>query len=446
MINGIGINAVKMDAINSSDQVVNNSQKQNATDKTKFSRRVTHVGNSAISRRLAFKERQQYLSESKKDNAQSGAESKELRYQKFPGSHVLLTGKELHSSYNNGMHIADINTSKVMKKLITEGYELQSSNKPAVNSQEIERLTGGLTAAADGKLSELTQDFTLLISNGTISSQTSTEKSVSEWLSENDKPGNFLVLNGNNDETYVSFIADIAKDTKHLHFITSGFGGHGTTDRHAIGVNKTEGDRFSELLERAGIARERISIDPWSTNSGQNASNVSTILNDKIINGEPCHKVIIAGTPAAVFRQTYTYAKQLDIPSLKDYQLGSFPFSNQQQYSTVADYLAILREYSTTINYMLNTSYLPADPSLYPKSFFENAIDCFHKTADWLEKTDSEKYGAVILAMRNLTQESITRMQKGDASAEDKKNIGLVDGFYRNLFTPLELSFKRSSL
>ncbi len=436
--------------------IASSSQPSDKTDaqKSNVSQKIKKVSNSAVSTKINFRKKQKQYKEFNSAAPQPGQEAKNFRYQQFPGSYVLMTGKEHHDSFNKGVHIADINTSKTMQKLIAEGYELQTLNKPAANIAEITQLTEVFSTAADGKLSELTQNVALQVSvqkdlqtnTRVVSQQTASNVSANEWLLENDKPGNFLILNGNNDETYVSLIGEMAKNSKHLQFIASGFGGHGTTDRRSISVNKTEGDRFKQILVGQGVEPDRISVDPWSTNSGQNAVNVATILNEKIIAGEPCNKIIIAGTPAAVFRQTYTYAKQLDVPSLSNFKIDSFPFAKAQEYSTAADNLAILRELSTTINYLLNTDYLPANPDLYPESFFTSAIDSFHKTADGLEKESPQQYEDVIMAMRALSQESVTRIRDSKASNEDKSNIKIVDNFYRNLFNPLELAFKRTTL
>lgn len=208
-----------------------------------------------------------------------------------------------------------------------------------------------------------------------------------QWLRENDKPENFLVLNGNNDEAYVAHVVKLAGSAKHLQFITSGFGGHSTTDRHHIAVNQTEASRFKEILVNNGVAAEKIYTDHFSINSGQNSINVADILNNMIRENKPCNKIIIAGTPAAVFHQTYTYAQQLNIPAYakengeekttntylklpqnmrfdsapvtgtppapiresdKQFAIESFPFADSAQYTTTADDLAVLSEFSTT--------------------------------------------------------------------------------------------------
>lgn len=306
-------------------------------------------------------------------------------------------------------------------------------------------------------------------------------------MKENDKPGNFLVLNGNNDETYVAHVAKLAGSARHLQFITSGFGGHGTTDRHNIAVNQTEAGRFKQILVNNGVAADKIHTDHFSTNSGQNSINVADILNDMIKDNKPCNKIIIAGTPAAVFRQTYTYAKQLDIPayakgdgedkaaityfklpqgvllgskpitgsapapiseSEKQFTIESFPFADSAQYTTTADDLAVLREFSTTLNYMATTTFLPADKTVFPDSFFNGAVDSIQLTAQQLEEKPGNvaRHGDNIAAMKEITPEMIARLKNDTLTGRDISNIKKVDIFFRNLFNPLELTFTRSNL
>nr|WP_318382017.1 ElyC/SanA/YdcF family protein [uncultured Enterobacter sp.] len=398
---------------------------------------IVSIHNTPVERRKAYQQRQQRLNHP--------TNAKEQRLSEFSGAHVLKTGNELHPSVNNGKDIADIRTAVVMEKLIKEGKALHAENKAAANARDLQNLKDVLALAANNKLATLTQPLTLAIRDGEVSLKASAQFSPKEWLEANDKPGHFLVLNGNNDETYVSLIGALAATSEQLQFITSGFGGHGTTDRHAISISQTEGDNFKNILLQNGVNADRIHVDPYSTNSGQNAINVATIIEKKIQSGEPCHKIIIAGTPAAVFRQTYTYARQLDVPSLKTFTLESFPFSQAEEYTTTADNLATLREYSTTLNYLLNTGFLPADAGLYPVTFFEQALDSFHKLADALEgqSGSAEKYQPEIVAMKSMTPETLARIQENAASEEDKANIRVIDNFFRGLFNPLELSFER---
>lgn len=373
---------------------------------------------------------------------------KEQRMQQFPGSFLMTSGKELHHTVNSGMHIADLQTAKTMNNLIQEGRHLQEC--PVENkaiSDEINKIKDLLMQVADDELRTLTQPLSLLITDKNISLNTSQEISEKQWLEQHDKPGNYLVLNGNNDETYVAFIARMVKESAHLKIITSGFGGHGTTDRHTISTNQTEADRFRDILMSNGVAGERILVDPWSTNSGQNAINVAGILNDHI-QAEDKVTIIIAGTPAAVFRQTFTYAKQLDI-SAENYQIESFPFSETSAYTTLPDKLAILREFSTTLHYLMNTDYLPADARLYPDSFFDSAVNTFQTMAKGLKTKDTEvveKYQRVIDAMESISAEMISRLKNNNHTPEDKNNIRMVDQFFRGLFNPLEMTFTRGNV
>lgn len=397
---------------------------------------------------------------------------KELAMARHPGTRFLANGKTLHHSVNGGKHLADNQTAKVMQKLVNEGYALQAQPKavaPLMN--ELQPMEAAFNIAARGKLDVLTQPVALHINTGdngkVISLKTAGKLTGQEWLSENDKPGNFLVLNGNNDETYVAHVAKLAGSAKHLQFITSGFGGHGTTDRHHIAVNKTEAGRFKEILVGNGVAAEKIHTDHFSTNSGQNSINVADILNDMIRENKPCNKIIIAGTPAAVFRQTYTYAQQLNIPAFdgndgeekvtspaptgkcdNHYVIESFPFADSGQYTTTADNLAVLREFSTTLNYMATTTFLPADKNLYPDSFFHHAVNSIQTTAQQLEKEAGNvaRHGDSIAAMKDVTMEMVGRLRNDTLTESDISNIKKVDTFFRNLFNPLELTFTRRNL
>lgn len=187
---------------------------------------------------------------------------------------------------------------------------------------------------------------------------------------------------------------------------------------------------------------------------------------------KPCNKIIIAGTPAAVFRQTYTYAQQLNIPAYaknveenatnnylkaspapiresdKQFSIESFPFADSAQYTTTADDLAVLREFSTTLNYMATTTFLPADKTVFPDSFFHNAVDSIQITAQQLEKDSANvaRHGDNIAAMKEINTEMIARLKNGTLTENDISNIKKVDAFFRNLFNPLELTFTRSNL
>lgn len=418
--------------------------------------------------------------------------AKELAMAQHPGTRFISTGKTLHRTVNGGKHLADIQTAKVMQKLVAEGYDLQAHPKalaPLIN--ELQPMAAEFKMSARGKLDVLTQPVALHIKPGdngnVITPKTAGNLTEQQWLKENDKPGNFLVLNGNNDETYVAHVAKLAGSARHLQFITSGFGGHGTTDRHNIAVNQTEAGRFKQILVNNGVAADKIHTDHFSTNSGQNSINVADILNDMIKDNKPCNKIIIAGTPAAVFRQTYTYAKQLDIPAYakgdgedkaattyfklpqgmllgskpiigsapapisesdKQFTIESFPFADSAQYTTTADDLAVLREFSTTLNYMATTTFLPADKTVFPDSFFNGAVDSIQMTAQQLEDKPGNvaRHGDNIAAMKEITPEMIARLKNDTLTERDISNIKKVDTFFRNLFNPLELTFTRSNL
>ncbi|QVW26262.1 YdcF family protein [Pseudomonas hormoni] len=343
---------------------------------------------------------------------------------------------------------SNLNTALTMHNLIKEGYEL-AKHKPESTSPRIElatRIQSSLSEAANDRLSILAGPIGMVVDSGNVTSSTPATCSVDQWLQQHDRADCYIVLNGNNDETYVSFIAEKLADSKHINFITSGFGGHGTTDRHAIATNKTEGDRFKELLMEKGIEPQRITVDPFSTNSGQNAINVADIINRDIGDGKPLGTVVVSGTPAAVFRQTYTYAQQLKVNSETPFQIESFPFCDEAKYTTLADNLAVIREFSTTLNYLFNTQYLPGDASVYPDAFFSSARECLATFADKLTADypkDAAENEEVVSAIRIIDQSMIERFKSGMLTSEDKTAVRKADDFFRSLFNPLELTFNR---
>jgi uncharacterized SAM-binding protein YcdF (DUF218 family) len=358
----------------------------------------------------------------------------------------ILSSDQIKANTRN-----NLNTAQTMHNLIKEGYEL-AEQKPPVTSPPIElatRIQSCLSEAANCRLSILASPVGLTVEKGNVTSNNLSTIGMSDWLQGHDRPDCYIVLNGNNDETYVSFIADKLADSKHINFITSGFGGHGTTDRHAIATNKTEGDRFKQLLMEKGVDPKRITVDPFSTNSGQNAVNVADIINRDIQDGKPLSTVIVSGTPAAVFRQTYTYAQQLKVNTESPFQIESFPFCDEAKYTTLADNLAIIREFSTTLNYLFNTPYLPSDAGVYPDAFFSSALECLATFADKLtadHPKDAVEQASVVSAIRMIDQQMIERFKSAQLTPQDKMAVRTVDDFFRSLFNPLELTFNRSTV
>lgn len=359
---------------------------------------------------------------------------------------TILSSDQINTNARNNLNIA-----LTMHNLIKEGYQL-AEQKPPGTSPKIElakRIQSCFSEAANGGLSILVSPVGLTVERGNVTSNNVSTTSMPDWLQRHDRPDCYIVLNGNNDETYVSFIAEKFADSKHINFITSGFGGHGTTDRHAIATNRTEGDRFKELLMEKSIDPQRITVDPFSTNSGQNAINVADIINRDIQDGKPLGTVVVSGTPAAVFRQIYTYAQQLKVNTEAPFQIESFPFCDEAKYTTLADNLAVVREFSTTLNYLFNTQYLPSDAGVYPDAFFSAAQDCLATfaaklTADYPK--DAGEHERVVSAIRTIDQQMTERFKSGQLTPEDKMAVRTVDDFFRSLFNPLELTFSRGTM
>ncbi|WP_157915146.1 YdcF family protein [Paraburkholderia acidicola] len=172
-----------------------------------------------------------------------------------------------------------------------------------------------------------------------------------------DSPSTVFVLNGNNDEGYVKTLGAQLAHLKQVRFIVSGFGGHGTTDRYPVRTDRTEADRFVQLLREAGIDRGQIVVEPFSTNSGENARYVGQLLSRKP-SDEPID-IVVCGTPAAVLRQTLTYVAQMPHDGKRTINFKAAPRVPLGAYETATDSLATLRECFTLLNYLHNTDYLP---------------------------------------------------------------------------------------
>lgn len=320
------------------------------------------------------------------------------------------------------------------------------SLKPASDShlEHVRRLQGCFARAAEGGMSALTMPTRLSVTPGSApQSLPAKTESASQWLKRIDKPGSYLVLNGNNDEGYVKHVAEVMRDSQHTRLICSGFGGHGTTGRYPISINRTEGDRFRQILEAGGIDSARILVDPRSTNSGENAIYVGRILDEEKVLGRAVNRVIVAGTPAAVFRQTHTYAQQLRMSDAQPLEVESFPFSDAARYRELADHVAVLREFSTTLNYLCNTGYLPQNPDLYPKAFFQAAQQSFSSLAKGMRSQHPSVDKNVLHAFEHLSEVLSTRFPKGAMTTEDKDQAQVADRFMRSMFDALERTFPR---
>lgn len=359
--------------------------------------------------------------------------------------------KHLSPSYH-----AFVATAGTMAALIKEGEALKA--QPASTDQAEIRLaqltTEPLRRAVQGKMSVLAPAITLQrAQNQTLTHSAAAARE--QWVAQHDQPGTYVVLNGNNDERYVHQVGATLANSQHIQFITSGFGGHGTTEKFPISLDKTEGDRFKEILLSHGIAAERVLVDPFSTNSGQNAANVGQILSSRAQQGLPVRTIVVAGTPAAVFRQTYTYAQQMKFDAAVNF--SSFPFV-ANGYDGLSDHLAAIREFTTTMNYLANTAYLPADRQLYPRDFFAQAIDAlktYGTQSQQLElgqsaaavgfQVGNTRYEArqALELMAQLDPDLASRFTQDQLTPQDKENLKVMDGYFRALFVPLELSFKR---
>lgn len=343
---------------------------------------------------------------------------------------------------------ADADEVAVLSNLILEAN--RHAMRPAAVSvdprlAQVRRLQACFANAAQGGLSALTQPTRLAVMPGQVPQALPVEaEQLAQWLGRLDKPGSYLVLNGNNDEGYVEHLADVISKSQHLRLICSGFGGHGTTGRYPISINRTEGDRFRQILEGKGIHPDRILVDPLSTNSGQNALYVGRILDKEKAMGRSLDRIIVAGTPAAVFRQTRTYAQQLKLSDDHPFEVESFPFSDAARYNQLADHVAVLREFSTTLNYLSNTGFLPRGQGLYPPAFFQAARNSLSTLAQGLREDPAQAGSKELKALDHLTVALAERFPTGDMTTEDAQQAQVADRFMRSMFDALERTFPRS--
>ncbi|ANI31718.1 hypothetical protein PL78_18090 [Yersinia entomophaga] len=450
---------------NSSTLVINPTRvNENSQTESESSRLKKNVATTtAVSNTTSTLKAKINRYKAQRDEANKTFTPKEQRVKEFYGSKFTVTQeggllttskpypKEVHSLLHTDANISGAKTAATMRALIAEGNMLaaKKSHMPDANIDLAKAIQNTLFEAAANNLSALTAPISLHIDKEQgISLNNAKRESVNEWVARNDNSETFIILNGNNDETYVNFIAETLKDSKNINFITSGFGGHGTTDRHNIAINKTEGDRFKEILVGKGISASRVTVDPFSTNSGQNATNVADILDRVADSGKPVSTVVVSGTPAAVPRQTLTYGQQLKLDNTKSFNIESFPFFNPSEYNTLADSLATIREFSTTLNYLFNTSYLPAKPELYSDDFFSAAKACFSTLESKLGSEHSEfaqQNKPLLEAMRNVDDAMIERFRSQSLTENDKAAVKTIDNFFRSLFNPLELTFKRDN-
>jgi hypothetical protein len=136
---------------------------------------------------------------------------------------------------------------------------------------------------------------------------------------------------------------------------------------------------------------------------------------------------------------------------------SSFPFV-ANGYDGLSDHLAAIREFTTTMNYLANTAYLPADRQLYPRDFFAQAIDAlktYGTQSQQLElgqsaaavgfQVGNTRYEArqALELMAQLDPDLASRFTQDQLTPQDKENLKVMDGYFRALFVPLELSFKR---
>lgn len=216
-----------------------------------------------------------------------------------------------------------------------------------------------MEAVTPATLESLSAAVEIRQSAGQLSLQRSSVKQSLDVSKIEDSPSTVFVLNGNNDEGYVEKLGEQLAHLKQVTFIVSGFGGHGTTDSYPVRTDQTEADRFAQLLRKAGIDRRQIVIEPFSTNSGENARYVGQLLSRKPNPSDEPIDIVVCGTPAAVVRQTLTYVAQMPHDGKRTINFKAAPRVPLDAYKNATDSLATLRECFTLLNYLHNTDYLP---------------------------------------------------------------------------------------
>lgn len=249
-----------------------------------------------------------------------------------------------------------------LRKLRTEATTLPPGNAKDSPVRELTRLCekSVLDAVTIDTLKSLSAGVEIDHADGKLQVRQFSLENKLEPFMHKDQPSTVFVLNGNNDEGYVRALGERIKDLKHVNIVVSGYGGHGTTDRFAVRTDKTEADRFAEILVEVGV-KGKIHVEPFSTNSGENAQYVGELLATRM--PDKPSNIVVCGTPAAALRQMLTYVQQMPRKRTDAIAFSSGPRIPLPGYNTAADALLTLRECFTLFNYLHNTAYLPGADS-----------------------------------------------------------------------------------
>src|SRR3990167_1278702 len=182
-----------------------------------------------------------------------------------------------------------------------------------------------------------------------------------------------IIIMGNNDLKQVTHMwrlwTEMPPEQKEkVKFYISGKGGHGTIKDPIF--SHTEAETMQRWLVSLGVPNTQIVIETEATNSGENVKYL-----DKLIPRE-CHTFLMSGTPAGIYRQIRTFAKQwqrdgefLTSPplTLDEY----FSPDEMQNFQTEILLCSFLREHATFLNYLVNTKFVTTQIPVNKEAFFE---------------------------------------------------------------------------
>lgn len=300
-------------------------------------------------------------------------------------------------------------------------------------------------------------------------------------------PPTSIVIMGNNDLHHVEHIASLYYSINSQYrpkIYISGMGGHGTTAGYIFG--KTEAETFSQRLHELGIPADAITLDCHATNTGENVRNISNLMlvdyfishdelkidanksqlkllknslqlnnltqTDSILLNQlysyankhhiiPEQRILISGTPAALFRQLSCFEKKSPL-ILSDIMTIAPSFEKIQKHyyedyhATLINFFGMLREAASYLYFYARSDYLSnktlADDEI--RSAIECLVDYYHLLSR--RHINPEKLSNQYIEFANLKKQGL--MDKSGPDSELTKNITEIGTFFRELFTRVE--------
>ena len=112
-------------------------------------------------------------------------------------------------------------------------------------------------------------------------------------LEQTASPGDVIIALGTNDLRVADYAADLYLRGFGSTLVCSGGVAH-TGDLLATGWNQTEAAMYAEIAERRGVPRDRILLEPYSTNTSENLRFSRTLLEQT---GIAPRRIVIAVKP-----------------------------------------------------------------------------------------------------------------------------------------------------